>query len=80
MLLDPSDIVRDPVFPELAASTSSQRVCQGCDDEINASVPARFSGSSSSAMERIVIDQRRLMIPGQLHRQESSSQLSDLAE
>ncbi|OAX43853.1 FYVE-domain-containing protein [Rhizopogon vinicolor AM-OR11-026] len=80
VLLDPSDIVRDPVFPESAASTSSQRVCQGCHDEINASVPARFSGSTSSAMERIVIDQRRLMAPGTLHRQESSSQLSDLAE
>ncbi|KAG2146703.1 FYVE-domain-containing protein, partial [Suillus clintonianus] len=79
-LLDPSDIVRDPVFPESAASSSTQRVCQGCYDEINARVPTRFSGSTSSAMERIVIDQRRLMIPGQLHRRESSSQLSDLAE
>ncbi|KAG0709508.1 hypothetical protein DFH29DRAFT_840907 [Suillus ampliporus] len=79
-LLDPSDIVHDPVFPETAASSSSQRVCQGCYDEINASIPTRFSGSTSSALERIVIDQRRLMTPGQLHRQESSSQLSDLAE
>ncbi|KAG1755824.1 hypothetical protein EDB19DRAFT_1892026 [Suillus lakei] len=79
-LLDPSVIVRDPVFPESAASSSTQRVCQGCNDEINASLPTRFSGSTSSAMERIVIDQRRLMAPGQLHRRESSSQLSDLAE
>ncbi|KAG1753914.1 uncharacterized protein EDB91DRAFT_1043176 [Suillus paluster] len=79
-LLDPSDIVRDPVFPETAGSTSSHRVCQGCYDEVNASIPTRFSGSTSSALERIVIDQRRLMAPGQLHRQESSSQLSDLAE
>ncbi|KAG1833009.1 hypothetical protein EV424DRAFT_1342041 [Suillus variegatus] len=79
-LLDPSVIVRDPVFPESAASSSTQRVCQGCHDEINASLPTRFSGSTSSTMERIVVDQRRLMAPGQLHRQESSSQLSDLAE
>lgn len=79
-LLDPSVIVRDPVFPESAASSSTQRVCQGCNDEINASLPTRFSGSTSSTMERIVVDQRRLMAPGQLHRQESSSQLSDLAE
>ncbi|KAG1892597.1 hypothetical protein F4604DRAFT_1672578 [Suillus subluteus] len=79
-LLDPSVIVRDPVFPESAASSSTQRVCQGCNDEINASLPTRFSGSTSSTMERIVVDQRRLMTPGQLHRQESSSQLSDLAE
>lgn len=79
-LLDPSVIVRDPVFPESVASSSTQRVCQGCNDEINASLPTRFSGSTSSTMERIVVDQRRLMAPGQLHRQESSSQLSDLAE
>ncbi|KAG2158794.1 FYVE-domain-containing protein, partial [Suillus bovinus] len=79
-LLDPSVIVRDPVFPESAASSSTQRVCQGCHDEINASLPTRFSGSTSSTMERIVVDQRRLMTPGQLHRQGSSSQLSDLAE
>ncbi|KIJ70229.1 hypothetical protein HYDPIDRAFT_78867 [Hydnomerulius pinastri MD-312] len=79
-LLDPSDIINDPALPEPTASTSSQRVCQSCFDEHNASVPARFSSSGTSAMERIVVDQGRLMPPGQLRRQDSSSQLSDLAE
>lgn len=31
-------------------------------------------------MERIVVDQEQLTIPGHLSRQQSSSQLSDLAE
>ncbi|KAH7887859.1 hypothetical protein F5I97DRAFT_1806415, partial [Phlebopus sp. FC_14] len=78
--LDPSDIVHDPAFPESTASSSSQRVCQSCFDEVNATVPVRFQNSGSSAMERIFVDQARLMAPGQLSRQGSSSQLSDLAE
>ncbi|KAF9222106.1 FYVE-domain-containing protein [Gyrodon lividus] len=80
VLLDPSEIVHDPAFPEPSASSSSQRVCQCCFDEHTASVPERFRSWGSSAMERIVVDQGRLMVPGQLRRQDSSSQLSDLAE
>ncbi|KAF9247178.1 hypothetical protein BU15DRAFT_84724 [Melanogaster broomeanus] len=80
VLLDPSEIVHDPAFPEPTASSSSQRVCQSCFDEHAASIPERFRSMGSSAMERIVVDQGSLMVPGQLRRQDSSSQLSDLAE
>ncbi|KIJ20142.1 hypothetical protein PAXINDRAFT_160774 [Paxillus involutus ATCC 200175] len=80
ILLDPSEIVHDPAFSEPTASSSSQRVCQCCFDEHAASVPERFRSSGSSAIERIIVDQSRLTAPGQLGRQDSSSQLSDLAE
>ncbi|KAG5648689.1 hypothetical protein DXG03_000035 [Asterophora parasitica] len=81
LLLDPSDIVHDPAVPETQASASSQRVCQTCFEEVNAGVPGRLlSGSRTTSMERIFVDQARLTIPGQLSRTQSSSQLSDLAE
>ncbi|KAJ7095261.1 FYVE-domain-containing protein, partial [Mycena belliarum] len=79
-LLDPSDIVQDPLFPDTTASASSQRVCSSCYDEVNASVPSRLYGMRATSMERIEVDQQRLSIPGQLSRRQSSSQLSDLAE
>ncbi|KAJ7276280.1 hypothetical protein B0H12DRAFT_12281 [Mycena haematopus] len=79
-LLDPSDIVQDPAFPEGTASASSQRVCASCHDEVNASVPSRLYGMRATSMERIEVDQQRLSIPGHLSRRQSSSQLSDLAE
>lgn len=78
--MDPSDIVHDPAFLETQASASSQRVCQSCFDEANAGVPGRLTGSRTVSMERIVVDQARLTIPGHLPRRQSSSQLSDLAE
>ncbi|EIW82417.1 hypothetical protein CONPUDRAFT_72656 [Coniophora puteana RWD-64-598 SS2] len=78
-LLDPSDVVHDPSIPESTASTSSHRVCQSCFDEVNANIPGRFTSSAISAMERIVIDEGRLMVPRSRSR-EISSQLSDLAE
>ncbi|KAJ7179178.1 hypothetical protein C8R46DRAFT_1345583 [Mycena filopes] len=79
-LLDPSDIVQDPAFPESTASASSQRVCSSCHDEVNAAVPSRLYGMRATSMERIEVDQERLVIPGNLSRRQSSSQLSDLAE
>ncbi|KAF7352895.1 Ankyrin unc44 [Mycena venus] len=79
-LLDPSDIVQDPAFPDTTASASSQRVCSSCHDEVNASVPSRLYGLRATSMERIEVDQQRLSIPGHLSRRQSSSQLSDLAE
>jgi hypothetical protein len=51
-----------------------------CYDEVNASVPSRLRGTRTTSMERIVVDQERLTIPGNLSRRQSSSQLSDLAE
>ncbi|KAJ7699954.1 hypothetical protein B0H17DRAFT_1158003 [Mycena rosella] len=79
-LLDPSDIVQDPAFPDTTASASSQRVCSSCHDEVNASVPSRLYGLRATSMERIEVDQQRLSIPGHLSRRQSSSQLSDLAD
>ncbi|KAF7332129.1 Ankyrin unc44 [Mycena kentingensis (nom. inval.)] len=80
-LLDPSDIVQDPSFPEATASASSQRVCSSCHDEVNGSVPSRLYGLRATSMERIEVNQERLSIPGRnLSRRQSSSQLSDLAE
>ncbi|KAJ2930189.1 hypothetical protein H1R20_g6885, partial [Candolleomyces eurysporus] len=68
---------------EVSGSTSAttpQRVCQGCYDEIYADVPARLYNSGGTALERVVVDQERLTIPGRLTRRQSSSQLSDLAD
>lgn len=81
--MDPTDIVQDPTLPEHSVSyTSPQRVCQTCFDETNASssVPARFQGSSSGSLQRIVVDDDRLAIPANLRTSDSSSQISDLAE
>ncbi|KAH8118604.1 hypothetical protein DFH11DRAFT_1503082 [Phellopilus nigrolimitatus] len=83
LVLDPLDIVRDPAFPENNQSQASQqRVCETCFDETSASasIPARFQGTSSTSMERIVVDEGRLAIPTNLRRSDSSSQISDLAD
>ena len=79
-MLDPSDVVYDPSFPDSTSSASSHRVCLSCYDEVNATVPSRLQGARGTSMERIVVDQARLSIPGNLTRMQSSSQLSDLAE
>ncbi|KAF8897415.1 hypothetical protein BD779DRAFT_1432389, partial [Infundibulicybe gibba] len=79
-LLDPVDIVHDPAFPESTTISSSQRVCQTCYDEVNVTLPSALHGTRSVSMERIVVDQGRLTVPGHLSRIQSSSQLSDLAE
>lgn len=79
-MLDTVDIVYDPVGQEPVGSSSSQRVCRTCYDEVFANVPSRLSNRNGSAIERIVVDQERLTVPGGLTRRQSSSQLSDLAE
>ncbi|RDX53968.1 hypothetical protein OH76DRAFT_1453700 [Lentinus brumalis] len=78
-LLDPSDIVHDPSFPDAPPVASQQRVCQNCYEEVTAAVPNGLSASRTNSMERIFIDQRRLNVPSPT-RAQSSSQLSDLAE
>ncbi|CAL1701431.1 unnamed protein product [Somion occarium] len=78
-LLDPSDIVQDPAALELSSRPSSQRVCQSCYEEVTATVPVGLHASRTNAMERIVIDQRRLSIPSPTNG-DTSSQISDLAE
>ncbi|KAG6837980.1 hypothetical protein H0H93_008374 [Arthromyces matolae] len=80
LLLDPSEVVHDPAFPELQQSASLQRVCRVCFEETNAAVPSRLRRGRDASMERVFVDQARLTIPGQLTRRQSSSQLSDLAE
>ncbi|KAF9483942.1 FYVE-domain-containing protein, partial [Pholiota conissans] len=77
-ILDPADVVHDPMLPELAAPAANHRVCQSCYDESNNNIPNRLN--RTSMMERIVVDQERLTIPGSLTRRQSSSQLSDLAD
>ncbi|KAI0352816.1 FYVE-domain-containing protein [Trametes cingulata] len=79
VLLDPSDIVHDPSFPESSLVATQQRVCRGCYEEVNATVPNGLHMSRTNSMERIFIDQGRLSIPSPT-RAQSSSQLSDLAE
>lgn len=79
-LLQPSDTVSDPAFPERIATASFQRVCRGCFDTHNVSVPAGLQPSASTAAGRITTEPGRLSIPGHVTRQNSSSQLSDLAE
>jgi len=83
VVLEHNDIVRDPGLPEVSNGhdATPQRVCEQCFDETNATVSNRFqSAASSSALERIIIDERSLAAPADLRRQESSSQLSDLAD
>ncbi|KAI0650620.1 FYVE zinc finger-domain-containing protein [Trametes meyenii] len=78
-LLDPSDTVHDPSFPESSLVATQQRVCQSCYEQVTATVPNGLHTSRTTSMERIFIDQRRLSIPSPT-RAQSSSQLSDLAE
>ncbi|OSD04369.1 hypothetical protein PYCCODRAFT_1444065 [Trametes coccinea BRFM310] len=78
-LLDPSEVVHDPSFQESSAGASQQRVCRGCYDEVNATVPSGLHMSRANSMERIFIDQGRLSASSPT-RGQSSSQLSDLAE
>ncbi|KAF8914050.1 hypothetical protein CPB84DRAFT_1758250 [Gymnopilus junonius] len=77
-ILDPADVVHDPMSPEVISPAASHRVCQSCFEESTSSVPSRWQ--SSSTMERIIVDEERLTIPGSLTRRHSSSQLSDLAD
>lgn len=76
--MDPADVVHDPMSPEVISPAASHRVCQSCFEESSSSVPSRWQRTST--MERIVVDEERLTIPGSLTRRQSSSQLSDLAE
>ncbi|KAI1796260.1 FYVE zinc finger-domain-containing protein, partial [Ganoderma leucocontextum] len=79
ILLDPSDVVQDPLFPEASLGASQQRVCQSCHEEVTATIPNGLATSRTNSLERIFIDQRRLNVPSPT-RAQSSSQLSDLAE
>lgn len=79
-MLDPADVVLnpDPLLTEVPSPTILHRVCQSCYEEVSNAIPSRLY--RTSPMERIVINQDGLTIPGSLTRRESSSQLSDLAE
>lgn len=79
VLLNPTDIVHDQTSPEPSGSSSSQRVCHTCYEQVIAGVPNRLA-NRGYPIERIIVDQERLSVPGSLTRRESSSQLSDLAE
>ncbi|KAI5826825.1 hypothetical protein K523DRAFT_340622 [Schizophyllum commune Tattone D] len=76
-MLDPSEIVQDPVFPESAFASGMQRVCESCHQEVNALVPPMLLGNGANSLERIVVDSQHLVVPS---RRQSTSQLSDLAE
>ena len=76
-MLDPSEIVQDPVFPESAFTSGMQRVCESCPQEVNALVPPMLLGNGANSLERIVVDSQHLVVPS---RRQSTSQLSDLAE
>lgn len=68
------------MLPDLVSSSSSQRVCQNCNDVVSASVPSGLHASRTSTIERIVVEQTMLAIPSHMSRNDSSSQISDLAE
>ncbi|EPT02761.1 hypothetical protein FOMPIDRAFT_1059042 [Fomitopsis schrenkii] len=78
-LLDPSDVVRDPADADVVHVHALQRVCQACYEQTTVVVPTGLHPARTTSMERIVIDQARLSTPSP-SRQQSSSQLSDLAE
>ncbi|KAG8928147.1 hypothetical protein FRC02_007296 [Tulasnella sp. 418] len=78
-LLDPADVVHDPVYPDTHHSTTSaHRVCETCYDVVTAAVPSPLRMSRSNTMEGIVVSENRLAVPG--HSREVSSQISDLAD
>lgn len=77
--MDPSDVVHDPAVPiPVTHAAASHRVCTSCFEELNVTIPPNVQRTSS--LERIVIAQERLSVPSPTRRQQSSSQLSDLAE
>jgi len=78
-VLDPSDVVHDPAFPDSTSSSSSHRVCRSCYEEVNANVPSPLQIGGGRSMERIVVDQGRLSV-SPAGRRRSSSQISDLNE
>jgi hypothetical protein len=66
--------------PTTSLVNTPQRVCQGCYDEVYGDIPPPLHTTGGQTIERIVVDQERLNVPGSLTRRQSSSQLSDLAE
>lgn len=71
--------MHDPAVPIPGThAAASHRVCVSCFEELNATVPTIMHRTNS--LERIVVAQERLSIPSPTRRQQSSSQLSDLAE
>ena len=77
--MDPSDVVHDPALPTpMTHTAASHRVCVSCFEDVNATVPPNIQRTAS--LERIVVAQERLSVPSPTRRQQSSSQLSDLAE
>ena len=77
--MDPTDVVHDPAIPIPTTHTAtSHRVCVPCFEELNATVPTNVQRASS--LERIVVAQERLSVPSPTRRQQSNSQLSDLAD
>lgn len=75
-------MVQDPNYSELfGLNAGSHRVCDPCYETVTANVPSPLQGGSShfGSLERIVIESNALLsVPRS--RQNSSSQLSDLAE
>ncbi|KIJ37402.1 hypothetical protein M422DRAFT_178156, partial [Sphaerobolus stellatus SS14] len=79
VLLDPNDIVHDPRAMHPISSTTPQRVCLDCFDDVAGNVPGKFQGIRNATMERIVVSQNHLAVPNAA-REETNSQISDLAD
>ncbi|CAG7848416.1 SubName: Full=Uncharacterized protein {ECO:0000313/EMBL:CCA71703.1} [Serendipita indica DSM 11827] len=80
-LLDPADVVQDPAYRDsFSFSTMTHRVCDSCYEQATANVPARLQNANSGpALERIVVEAASLLsVPR--NRQDSMSQISDLAD
>ena len=73
------DVVQGGSSEPPRVSGSSYRVCESCFDEVNAAVSSRYQNSRNTSMERIIVDEERLAIPSNLSREDSNSQISDLA-
>jgi len=74
VLLDTSDIVQDPGYPESVHFATSHRVCDTCYDEHNAAVPRTLRRRSVE----VVVATSSLAIPG--HLRDTASDISDLAD
>lgn len=79
-LLDPSDVIQDPLYPDAFMYPSTvHRVCDTCHEQVTANVPGQFQGVRAGSLERIVVESASLLrVPR--NRQDTASQISDLAE
>lgn len=79
-MIDPEDVIRDPMGYDasLSPSSSMHRVCTACHEILSGNVPGKFQALRTASMERIEVSQNHLAVPNSPR--EVNSQISDLSE